>query len=159
MRCARGVRTRGGGQSSGAGLDEAQRPGSQQRQAWQRSAVAVDGVEAGTEEAEVAEDGWGEQKGNDSVSYARMLKFILPTLGIWLASPIMSLVDAGVVGEFSSGKKLRPRLCYSPSAVYRRCPGALCAPSCVSRCIAWSEFVPGMYVESSSRVHAVLCAL
>ncbi|CAN0165342.1 unnamed protein product [Discosporangium mesarthrocarpum] len=27
-----------------------------------------------------------------------MLRFILPTLGIWLAAPIMSLVDAGVVG-------------------------------------------------------------
>lgn len=57
-------------------------------------------MEIGTEEAEVAEGGWGEQNEDDNVSYARMLKFILPTLGIWLASPIMSLVDAGVVGEF-----------------------------------------------------------
>ncbi|CAM9212103.1 unnamed protein product [Sphacelaria rigidula] len=31
-----------------------------------------------------------------------MLRFILPTLGIWLASPILSLVDAGVVGTRSA---------------------------------------------------------
>lgn len=40
---------------------------------------------------------WGEAAEGD-VSYGRMLRFILPTLGIWLASPILSLVDAGVVG-------------------------------------------------------------
>lgn len=96
VRCTRGICARG------SGYDGIRPPGSQQ-QAWQRSAVAVDGVEVGKEAAEAAEDdGWGEQQGDDSVSYARMLKFILPTLGIWLASPIMSLVDAGVVGEFGS---------------------------------------------------------
>lgn len=65
--------------------------------------MAVDGVEVDTsgskEATSAAEDGWGKQDEDGNVSYARMLKFILPTLGIWLASPIMSLVDAGVVGE------------------------------------------------------------
>jgi Na+-driven multidrug efflux pump len=31
-----------------------------------------------------------------------LLKFTLPTLGIWLASPIMSLVDTSVVGRKSA---------------------------------------------------------
>lgn len=101
------MRTRGGGQSSGNALDGIQLPASQQRkqqrwQRWQRSAATVDGIEvdSGSKEAvQAAEDGWGKQDEDGNVSYARMLKFILPTLGIWLASPIMSLVDAGVVGE------------------------------------------------------------
>lgn len=65
--------------------------------------MAIDGVEVEEDSKGVAatiEGGWGEQKDDGNVSYARMLKFILPTLGIWLASPIMSLVDAGVVGEY-----------------------------------------------------------
>ncbi len=62
--------------------------------------MAIDGAETDKKEAEEAvEGGWGKQDEDGSVSYARMLRFILPTLGIWLASPIMSLVDAGVVGE------------------------------------------------------------
>lgn len=73
------------------------------RQQWQRSAVALDGVEVDKDRDEPSEpadsSGWGGQNEDENVSYARMLKFILPTLGIWLASPIMSLVDAGVVGE------------------------------------------------------------
>lgn len=65
--------------------------------------MAIDGVEVEEDSKGVAatiEGGWGEQKDDGNVSYTRMLKFILPTLGIWLSSPIMSLVDAGVVGEF-----------------------------------------------------------
>lgn len=66
--------------------------------------MAIEGVEVdnGSEEAAPAADGWGKQDEDGNVSYARMLKFILPTLGIWLASPIMSLVDAGVVGTRSA---------------------------------------------------------
>ncbi|CAM9697335.1 unnamed protein product, partial [Hapterophycus canaliculatus] len=79
----------------------------QHQQQWQRSAVALDGVEVGKGSDETAEPadsgkGWGGQNEDENVSYARMLKFILPTLGIWLASPIMSLVDAGVVGTRSA---------------------------------------------------------
>ncbi|CAM9472831.1 unnamed protein product [Scytosiphon promiscuus] len=84
----------------------AQQQQQQQRQQWQRSAVALDGVEVDKDREEPAEpagsDGWGGQNEDENVSYARMLKFILPTLGIWLASPIMSLVDAGVVGTRSA---------------------------------------------------------
>lgn len=68
-------------------------------QPWPRPAVAIDGVDTESKEAAAVVDGWGAQHENDEVSYSKMLKFILPTLGIWLASPIMSLVDAGVVGE------------------------------------------------------------
>lgn len=106
LRCARSIRTRGGGQPSGNALDGIRLPTSEQQQQrqqrWQRSAIAVDGVEVdnGSKEvAQAAEDRWGKQDEDGNVSYAKMLKFILPTLGIWLASPIMSLVDAGVVGE------------------------------------------------------------
>lgn len=67
-------------------------------QAWPRPAVAIEGIDTESAEASVSE-GWGGQKQDDDVSYSRMLRFILPTLGIWLASPILSLVDAGVVGE------------------------------------------------------------
>jgi Na+-driven multidrug efflux pump len=35
-------------------------------------------------------------------SLATLLRFTLPTLGIWLAGPIMSLVDTSVVGLRSS---------------------------------------------------------
>lgn len=35
-------------------------------------------------------------------SLGTLLRFTLPTLGIWLASPIMSLVDTSVVGLQSS---------------------------------------------------------
>ena len=110
LRCPRSIRTRGGGsQPSGNALDGIQLPASQQqqRQRWQRPAMAVDDgveVDSGSKEATpAAEGGWGKQDEDGNVSYARMLQFILPTLGIWLASPIMSLVDAGVVGECLGG--------------------------------------------------------
>lgn len=76
--------------------------------AWPRSAVAIEGVDTDSKdskdnkEAAPVPEGWGEQTPEDDISYGRMLRFIMPTLGIWLASPIMSLVDAGVVGEWSA---------------------------------------------------------
>lgn len=39
---------------------------------------------------------------DEHTSYRAILKFILPTLGIWLAGPLMSLVDTGIVGQRSS---------------------------------------------------------
>lgn len=83
--------------------------------AWPRRAVAIDGIDTGNSNTNktrtinsidggVQLDGvnrggaWGRAP-EDDVSLGRMLRFILPTLGIWLASPILSLVDAGVVGE------------------------------------------------------------
>lgn len=73
--------------------------------AWLSAAVAIEGVHTENEEAAPVPEGWGEQTPEDDVSYGRMLRFIMPTLGIWLASPIMSLVDAGVVGESWRGRR------------------------------------------------------
>lgn len=88
---------------------------------WSRGAVAIEGVETehlddsddGVGQLEQAEEvgGWGARP-DDDVSFARMIKFILPTLGIWLASPIMSLVDAGVVGELSDAEHNPTKLLY-----------------------------------------------
>ncbi|CAM9193534.1 unnamed protein product [Chrysoparadoxa australica] len=53
-------------------------------------------------EAEVAPGGKEDTQQAGDVSYAAMLRFVLPTLGIWLAGPIMSLIDTGCVGTRSS---------------------------------------------------------
>ncbi|CAM9305520.1 unnamed protein product, partial [Choristocarpus tenellus] len=52
-----------------------------------------------------AANGW-DGRVDDDVSFGKMLRFILPTLGIWLASPIMSLVDTGVVAGTRSAIEL-----------------------------------------------------
>lgn len=39
---------------------------------------------------------------SDEISYGTMLRFVVPTLGIWVAGPLLSLVDTGVVGIGSS---------------------------------------------------------
>ncbi|CAM9851925.1 unnamed protein product [Ectocarpus sp. 6 AP-2014] len=114
VRCARGIHARGGGDRHGR--DGIRRP-------WRRSAMAIDGVQVEEDSKGVAatiEGGWGEQKDDGNVSYTRMLKFILPTLGIWLASPIMSLVDAGVVGTRSATElaSLGPATVLCESLIY-----------------------------------------
>ncbi|CAM9150744.1 unnamed protein product [Ectocarpus sp. 12 AP-2014] len=114
VRCTRGIHARGGGDRHGR--DGIRRP-------WRRSAMAIDGVEVEEDSKGVAatiEGGWGEQKDDGNVSYTRMLKFILPTLGIWLASPIMSLVDAGVVGTRSATElaSLGPATVLCESLIY-----------------------------------------
>ena len=40
----------------------------------------------------------------------KILRFVLPTLGIWIMNPILSLVDTAVVGQ----TRWRPPLCMSP---------------------------------------------
>ena len=112
--CSRGIRARGGGHPSGDGIDRT-RPAP-----W--AAVAIEGVDTENKEAVPVPEGWGEQTPEDDISYARMLRFILPTLGIWLASPIMSLVDAGVVGESSRGRRAA-----------RKCTGTKSGCICRSR--------------------------
>lgn len=97
LRCTRGIHARGGSHASeGNGVNANIRPVSQE---WSRSAVAIEGVDTESKEKAAVPEGWGGDKLDDHVSYSRMLRFVLPTLGIWLASPTMSLVDAGVVGK------------------------------------------------------------
>lgn len=74
---------------------------------WPRRhrAVAIEGIDAKNTGESSSRDRWGDQSNkDDDISYAKMLKFILPTLGIWLASPIMGLIDAGVIGERLGGE-------------------------------------------------------
>lgn len=70
-------------------------------------AVAIDGIERDSSKSRSQHDNtekfqsgrWGGQVEEEDVSFGRMLRFIIPTLGTWLAWPILSLVDAGVIGE------------------------------------------------------------
>mmetsp|Transcript_6483 Transcript_6483/g.23229 ORF Transcript_6483/g.23229 Transcript_6483/m.23229 type:complete len:537 (-) Transcript_6483:69-1679(-) len=66
----------------------------------QPSAVDVNGASRG--DAQV-DGGAGAEDGQrpTEASVSELLKFTIPTMGIWLASPILSLVDASVVGSQS----------------------------------------------------------
>lgn len=124
--------------------------------------MALEGVEVEEDSKGVAatiEGGWGEQKDDGNVSYTRMLKFILPTLGIWLASPIMSLVDAGVVGEDGVTKGKKKIVCYlhvsahtscRNNGIARRVPWYICW--CCERVMAASPVREILDAKTASRL-------
>lgn len=97
--------------------------------------MAIEGVDTENTEAAPVPEGWGEQTPEDDISYGRMLRFILPTLGIWLASPIMSLVDAGVVGECSKGSRTAANKLFS-GTLFRSC----------HRCSFGTQYILSMYL-------------